>query len=96
MIEIFPILFVAAIAIGAYAGARNYAASSVNRGVRTDLIRIKAQQAWLQSRVLRARRENWEVDMLSHLEDQLAATEVELANNRAQACAGVEQSQPPR
>lgn len=80
MIEAVPILFVAAVAVASYAGARAYAAGPVDRA--GEMGRVKARREWLINRLQRARDEQWGAEMESQLLSQLAALDDELQDGK--------------
>jgi len=78
MPEALAVLFVFVLAVASYVGAKIHAANPANYSRPAEISRLQQRQAWLQSRLRLARREDWDREMVARLTDELAATTAEL------------------
>lgn len=82
MPEALAVALVFVVAIASYVGARLHTANPANHNPRADLARLQQQRAWLEEKLRRGRRENWDQEMLDRLSDEVAATDAQLARLR--------------
>jgi hypothetical protein len=83
MPEAFAVLFVFAVAVAAYVGARVQAVSPLQDDPRADLQRLQHHRAWLERRLEQAARENWGDDMLTQIASEVDSTDAALVKTRA-------------
>jgi hypothetical protein len=79
MPEAFAVLFVFVVAIAAWIGAWTQARNPSHDTVQEEIVRLQQHAAWLQQRLVLARRENWDEAMVSTIANELRATAHQLA-----------------
>ncbi len=83
MPEAIAVLLVTTICVGLYIFARVQALDPSTRNVSDELKQMQQHRDWLQERLERAKRENWDVDMVKDLHLQMAQAARQLESAKA-------------
>ena len=85
MPEAVAVLAVVVVTVVAWIGAWMHARNPANHNAADEIARLVQRAAWLEHRLVIAKRERWDGDMVATLSDEFDATSQELMRTKARA-----------